>query len=152
VTVPNQPQSFHKPRPARDRRAPFDDSVEWRDYPRISPGQYFAYCYWANRYRDRGFHRWTCLLRWDVLSDDLLITIAHCVPLWFHLGDKDKPHASRRGKYLREWVRASERPCMYHRQLRCFDCHDVHSNQNTASLRAPANALCLSCHAKDKDT
>jgi predicted CXXCH cytochrome family protein len=40
---------------------------------------------------------------------------------------------------------------MYHRQLRCFDCHDVHSNQNTASLRAPANALCLSCHAMDKN-
>ena len=33
---------------------------------------------------------------------------------------------------------------MYHRQLRCFDCHDVHSNQNTASLqerqRTPSSA------------
>ena len=40
---------------------------------------------------------------------------------------------------------------MYHRELRCFDCHDVHSNQNTASLRAAGNALCLSCHASDKN-
>jgi hypothetical protein len=30
---------------------------------------------------------------------------------------------------------------MYHRQLRCFDCHDVHSNQNAASLRLSCCAL-----------
>jgi predicted CXXCH cytochrome family protein len=35
---------------------------------------------------------------------------------------------------------------MYHRGVRCFDCHDVHSNRNTASLRAPGNELCLGCH------
>jgi predicted CXXCH cytochrome family protein len=40
---------------------------------------------------------------------------------------------------------------MYHRQLRCFDCHQVHSNENTASLKKPGNALCLSCHAANKD-
>jgi predicted CXXCH cytochrome family protein len=38
---------------------------------------------------------------------------------------------------------------MYHRQLRCFDCHDVHSNQNPANIKATANAVCLSCHTKD---
>jgi len=38
---------------------------------------------------------------------------------------------------------------MYHRELRCFDCHDVHSNANPASLRAVGNALCLRCHASD---
>jgi predicted CXXCH cytochrome family protein len=36
---------------------------------------------------------------------------------------------------------------MYHRELRCFDCHDVHSTANVASLKLPGNALCLSCHA-----
>lgn len=36
---------------------------------------------------------------------------------------------------------------MYHRELRCFDCHDVHSNANVASLKLPGNELCLSCHA-----
>jgi len=38
---------------------------------------------------------------------------------------------------------------MYHRELRCFDCHDVHSNANVASLKLPGNALCLSCHAAE---
>lgn len=40
---------------------------------------------------------------------------------------------------------------MYHRELRCFDCHDVHSNQNVAQLKLPGNALCLSCHAAELD-
>jgi predicted CXXCH cytochrome family protein len=35
---------------------------------------------------------------------------------------------------------------MYHRELRCFDCHNVHSNENTASVIAKGNALCLTCH------
>jgi predicted CXXCH cytochrome family protein len=39
---------------------------------------------------------------------------------------------------------------MYHRELRCFDCHDVHSTANVASLKLPGNALCLSCHAAEK--
>ena len=38
---------------------------------------------------------------------------------------------------------------MYHRQIRCFDCHQVHSNQNTANLVAVGNAVCLFCHTKD---
>jgi len=38
---------------------------------------------------------------------------------------------------------------MYHRGIRCFDCHDVHSNQNPSNLRAVGNDLCLSCHTKD---
>ena len=40
---------------------------------------------------------------------------------------------------------------MYHRQLRCFDCHQVHSNANASNLKMPAQALCLSCHASTKD-
>ncbi|MGA9671285.1 MAG: cytochrome c3 family protein [Terracidiphilus sp.] len=35
---------------------------------------------------------------------------------------------------------------MYHRQLRCFDCHDVHSGRYESSLAAKGNALCLTCH------
>ena len=38
---------------------------------------------------------------------------------------------------------------MYHREIRCSDCHDVHSNQNTASLVAKGNAVCLGCYTKD---
>ena len=92
------------------QRPQHDDEIEWRAYARIPPGEYFANCYWAKRYRDPGMKRWTCLLRWDVLSGDLLNTIARCVPLWFALGDGDKPRASRRGKYLPEWVRANGGP------------------------------------------
>ena len=35
---------------------------------------------------------------------------------------------------------------MYHRGLRCFDCHEVHSAENDANLIAKGNALCLQCH------
>jgi hypothetical protein len=95
--------------PAGDRRAN-SDSIEWANYSRITPGEYLAHCYWGKRYRDPGFNRWTCLLRWDVLSEDAQRVIAQCVPLWFALGEGDKPKASRRGKYLAEWVRANGRP------------------------------------------
>jgi hypothetical protein len=85
------------------------EAIEWKDYPRIAPGEYQAYCKSSKRYPDRGFHRWVCMLRWDVLTDDLLRVIA-CVPLWLPLGTGDKPHASRRGKYLPEWIRANGGP------------------------------------------
>jgi hypothetical protein len=87
-----------------------DDVIEWADYPRIEPGEYFAHCYWGNRYRDRDFKRWTCLLRWAVLSEDQQRTIAKPIPLWFPLGDGEKPRAPRRGKYFPEWVRANGGP------------------------------------------
>ncbi|MGI8772622.1 MAG: cytochrome c3 family protein [Acidobacteriaceae bacterium] len=38
---------------------------------------------------------------------------------------------------------------MYHRELRCFNCHQVHSNRNPSNLIATGNALCLGCHTKD---
>jgi hypothetical protein len=88
---------------------PTSDAIEWKDYPRISPGEYRAYCKWGKQYRDPGLHRWTCLLRWDVLSEDLERVLA-CVPQWFPLGSRDKPRASRRGKYLPEWIRANGGP------------------------------------------
>jgi len=37
---------------------------------------------------------------------------------------------------------------MYHRQLRCFDCHDVHSNDIESNLKAKGNAVCLVCHTR----
>ena len=37
---------------------------------------------------------------------------------------------------------------MYHRQLRCFDCHQIHSNQNESNLIAKGNEVCLGCHNK----
>jgi hypothetical protein len=85
------------------------DAIEWKDYPRIPPGEYRAYCKWGKNYRDPGFKRWLCLLRWDVLSDDL-VRVQACVPQWFPLGNREKARASRRGKYLPEWVRANGGP------------------------------------------
>jgi predicted CXXCH cytochrome family protein len=38
---------------------------------------------------------------------------------------------------------------MYHRELRCFDCHQVHSNRNPSNLIATGNQLCLTCHTKE---
>jgi hypothetical protein len=37
---------------------------------------------------------------------------------------------------------------MYHRQLRCFDCHQVHSDQNESNLIRVGNALCLGCRTR----
>jgi hypothetical protein len=90
-------------------KPPVEPDVELREYPLIEAREYPAYCKWAKQYWDPGFHRWMCLLRWDVLTDNLLKVIA-TVPQWLPLGNREKPHASRRGKYLREWVRANGRP------------------------------------------
>ena len=38
---------------------------------------------------------------------------------------------------------------MYHRSIRCFDCHQVHSPQNQSNLIAVGNALCLNCHTPE---
>ena len=89
------------------RRA--EPEIEWTEYPVIAPGEYPAYCRWAKRYRDPAFRRWTCLLRWDVLADDLLTVIAS-IPYWLSLGSRERPWASRRGHYMREWVRANGGP------------------------------------------
>ena len=84
-------------------------AVEWTEHPLIATGVYRAYSAVAKVYLDKGYRRWVCFIRWDVLSDDLLRVIAR-VPLWWTLGDGDKPRAKRRGKYLVEWVRANGGP------------------------------------------
>ena len=83
--------------------------IEWKEYPRIAPGEYCGYCKWGKHYRDPSFHRWTCLRRWAVYTETLSHVIAG-VPLFFSLGKGEKPRASRRGKYLPEWVRANGGP------------------------------------------
>lgn len=81
-------------------------TIEWAHYPRLNPGKYLAYCSWAGTYYDRAFKRWTCLLRFDLLSENLLHTVAR-VPMWLSLGGGEKPKAPRRGRYWAEWIRAS---------------------------------------------
>lgn len=86
-----------------------ETAIQWRDYDRISPGVYPACCRWAKSYRDPGFKRWTCLIRFEVLADDLVRVLAH-VPFWLNLGTGDQPDAGRRRKYFKEWVRANGQP------------------------------------------
>lgn len=107
---------FMTPKP-RERPVPVgpvlvartEPAIEWQDYARIEAGIYPAVCNWAKHYRDPMFKRWTCLLRFDVRSVDLLSVIA-CVPFWMNLGGRERPHAGRRTRYFAEWVRANGGP------------------------------------------
>ena len=85
-----------------------EPAVELREYPRIAPGVYRAYCALAKFHFDKFYRRWVCFVRWDVFTDDLARVIAR-VPLWWNLGT-ERPRASRRGKYLAAWVRANSGP------------------------------------------
>ena len=38
---------------------------------------------------------------------------------------------------------------MYHADVRCMDCHNVHSNRYASNLITTGNELCLSCHTPD---
>jgi len=82
--------------------------VEWRDYPRLVPGVYRAYSAVAKFHYDKSIGRWVCFVRWDVLTDELELVAR--VPLWWNLGDGEKPRAGRRSKYFKEWVRANGGP------------------------------------------
>jgi hypothetical protein len=83
------------------------------------PGKYSAYCRWAGKYYDPQFKRWVAMLLWDVLSQNLEETIAK-VPQWFRLGDDaERPRASLRSKYLREWARANGAPATRGDRLSC---------------------------------
>jgi len=86
-----------------------EPAAGWPDYPRIAPGEYPAYCRGATWYQDKGFKRWTCLLRFDVMAADLQTVIA-TIPMWMNGGDGDAPWAGRRSRYLAEWIRANGSP------------------------------------------
>jgi hypothetical protein len=90
-------------------RSSTDSTIEWPDYPRISPGVYLAHCVWAGRYRDPVFRRWTCLLRFHVLDANGISVVAR-IPMWFALGADEKPRASMRSSYLKSWVEANGGP------------------------------------------
>lgn len=73
-------------------------------YERIAPGEYRGYCRAARIYRDPGFRKWVCVLRWDILDADGIGTLAR-IPQWLYIGRK--PHATRRAQFWREWNRAN---------------------------------------------
>jgi hypothetical protein len=76
-------------------------------YERIIPGEYRAYCRAARIYRDPGFQKWVCVLRWDILDPTGIRKLAQ-VPQWLYIGRK--PHATRRAQFWREWCRANGGP------------------------------------------
>src|SRR5215471_5937127 len=84
------------------------DQIEWSEYAQISPGEYDAYCCYAQAYKDQVYKRWTCILRFNVLREngDFIARI----PIWLSLGNGEKARASRRGRYLQEWVKANGGP------------------------------------------
>ena len=101
----------HKRPDSRSSRRHEINEIEWTAYPRIPPGEYPAYCQFARTYRDPAFNRWTCLLQWSVLKPDSVGVIAR-LPMWLALGSGEKPRASRRGSYAKEWVNAHGGPPM----------------------------------------
>jgi len=86
-----------------------EPSVTWADYPRIKPGDYPAYCKKAHWYWEPGFKRWTCILWFVVLGEDLHTPLGK-IPMWINGGNAKNPHAGRRGRYLLEWVKANGGP------------------------------------------
>ena len=94
---------------ARDEASHADDEPEigWSDYSHIAAGEYQAYCRAAKIYFDARYKRWTCLLRFDLLSDDCQRVLAERIPYWLSLGYGKKPHASRKGSYFTAWLDAN---------------------------------------------
>lgn len=86
-----------------------EPAVTWKSYDHIAAGTYPAFCQSARIQRDPVFKRWGCTVVFDVLSDSLLDRIAQLY--WFlNLGDGEKPHAGRRGKFWSAWVLANGHP------------------------------------------
>jgi hypothetical protein len=93
----------------RRRRQPGDAQIEWADYDRVQPGEYSAYCRSGSQYFDRGYKRWVCILRFDLLAPNKVDVVAR-VQMWLSLGDGKRPRAARRGRFFQEWVRANGGP------------------------------------------
>jgi hypothetical protein len=74
----------------------------------IPCGQYLAFCREAEIYFDGGFKRWTCLLDFDIVSEQFE-PIAK-LPLWFNLGTGRKPRVTRRSNFLAAWIKANNAP------------------------------------------
>ena len=84
--------------------------VAWGDYPRLPPGDYTAFCRCANWYWEKSYKRHTCILRFDVLADNLVDNLGS-VAMWFGGGnDKDKIEAGRKGLFFNAWVTANDGP------------------------------------------
>lgn len=83
--------------------------IEFDHYARMEPGQYPAFCQGVGIYRDNGFQRWVCAVRFDVLDESRTRVIGRLV--WFlNLANNSRPKANRRTNYWRAWCRANGGP------------------------------------------
>ena len=91
-------------------QAPRNQDLEdsWRNYDRIEPGEYSAYCRSAKVYCDSHFGRWVCALQFNVLDDSHFNVIA-AITCFLNLEVVgEKPRAtSRRSRYWQAWIAAN---------------------------------------------
>lgn len=78
--------------------------------PRIEPGEYPAFSRAAKLYRDQTLKRWVCMISFDILADNLLEVVARRVPMFFGLGDAERPKAGRRTMFYYTWTLANGAP------------------------------------------
>jgi len=77
--------------------------------PRIEPGEYPAFSRLAKVYFDHHYKRWVCAVQFNILSDSLIDVVAELT--WYlNMGNRERPHAGRRGKYWPAWVKANDGP------------------------------------------
>lgn len=96
-------------KPMQMTKRPSEPEITWTHAPRIEPGEYPAFSRSARVYRDGHFKRWVCAVQFDVLMNDL--SAARTRLTWFlNMGDRERPHAGRRGNYWQAWLRANDGP------------------------------------------
>lgn len=94
------------PLPRRVLPFPSRPEVTFKTYDRIAPGTYPAYSRSGRIYLDKMYHRWQCLIHFDILDDSLITTIAQLT--WFlNLGSREKPYAGLRSNYRTAWCAAN---------------------------------------------
>jgi hypothetical protein len=85
-----------------------EPDISWHYAARIEPGEYVGRCRSARVYRGN-FHRWTCALQFDILSDSFLEVICP-LSLFLNLGKKERPHVGRCSNYWSAWIAANGGP------------------------------------------
>jgi hypothetical protein len=100
ITAPDSPNSDCAASALKvvEEDAPVFEGVE---YARIKPGQYSGQCVYFKVYYDRGFKRWTAMLRFQLIDEEEEIYG------FLNLGRRERPHAGRRSRYWAEWTLAN---------------------------------------------
>lgn len=101
-------QSAFAQKPKNEKLTLVEPEIGGDCTPRIAPGEYPALSRDSIVYRDRQFGRWICAIRFDILDESRLKTIARLK--WFlNLGAREKPYAGKRGNFWAAWYQANGR-------------------------------------------